>query len=159
MNKNEKKLADFVIGCFPDKTSINRIESHSTAVGFPDIEYFNRCARGVIELKSIPTISSKIPLRDTQIGWLYRRIDSGDKPLIVIKDEYTGDIYIVQFSYELQIGIRDRLSLKDVLNSGLNYHRINGSYINDSGIDKGKELLWKIIKELQRTRKRYERKG
>lgn len=166
MNKKEKKLADLVIGCFPDKTSINRIESHSTSIGFPDIEYYNRSARGVIELKVIDSITSKIPLRDTQIGWLYRRIDSGDRPLIIIETSDTRDIYIVQFKFELQTGLRDNKSLLDIIDEGLSYHKINGKGVAlpiPASISDKQSLLWIVLKELQKNRKTarrgYERKG
>ena len=80
---NEKKLADTVIRCLPRISSINRIESHITCVGIPDIEFFYNGYRANIELKIVDSVRSKLTLRATQKGWLKNRLKSGDRPLII----------------------------------------------------------------------------
>ena len=61
----------------------NRIESHSTALGYPDVEY---CYRGVvsqIELKFVNSLSERIVIRPSQILWFTERVKSGGEPLMI----------------------------------------------------------------------------
>ncbi len=158
-NNAEKSLADFVIGCLPKSTSINRIESHATCVGFPDIEYHNRVARGTIELKVVPSLGSRLPLRDTQIGWMHRRLVSGDIPLIIIKDLETNNIIVLPFSASVPIDMGDGKSLRGILeytpHCVLNSVYVSQKYIDENKlltktkIERMSKLLWTTIKGYQ----------
>lgn len=105
MIKSERQLAVLITQCFPSGTSVNRIESHATCMGFPDIEYYNNQSRGVIEVKKVQSSACRLPLRSSQWGWLRRRLGSGDKPLLIILSKKEEAIVVVPFSSEMCEGM------------------------------------------------------
>jgi hypothetical protein len=104
MQQNEKRLWDIIKGWFPPNSSLNRIESHSTAVGFPDVEYCVPYAfgsgiryRGVLELKAVNKATDVVIFRPAQIGWLTKRIRAGDNPLLVLYIREDSLVSIISF--------------------------------------------------------------
>ena len=65
------------------------VESHSTAIGAPDLQYCCNDVEGWLELKSGPDIE----VRATQARWMKDHIESGGRPLFFI--EWGGVFHVV----------------------------------------------------------------
>lgn len=64
------------------------IESHSTAIGFPDINYCLYGVEGELELKAGPDID----VLASQVVWFKERLKAGGWPLFLIQ---WGDVYMI----------------------------------------------------------------
>lgn len=93
--KPEKKLWGVIKKWFPHDSSLNRIESHTTSIGFPDVEYFYKDCRGVIELKTVGKLTDSFFVRPAQICWLKRRIKAGDIPIFVVGVMDGFSVYVI----------------------------------------------------------------
>lgn len=95
MEKIENRLWKIIKPLFPVNTNVNRIESHATALGFPDLEI---CATGVpmtVELKAVHKITDDVKIRASQISWAKRRIRAGGNPLILLWVEEIDNFYVI----------------------------------------------------------------
>lgn len=93
----EKRLWKLIKGWFPVGSSVNRIESHSTCVGFPDVEYHSPTVGGVIELKAVNSYDDIVVIRPSQVGWLTKRVGAGDNPVIALYVQKESVISIIPF--------------------------------------------------------------
>ena len=60
--------------------TFDRVESHSTASGFPDVVYTRRGRTGFVELKSVKLADSWVPLdgwAENQRSWALRHLRQG----------------------------------------------------------------------------------
>ena len=60
--------------------TFDRVESHSTASGFPDVVYTRRGRTGFVELKSVKLVNSWVPLdgwAENQRSWALRHLRQG----------------------------------------------------------------------------------
>lgn len=64
------------------------IESHATAIGFPDIDYCCYGVEGSLELKAGPDFE----VLASQVTWMRERIGAGGWPLFLIQ---WGDVYMI----------------------------------------------------------------
>lgn len=69
---------------FPKSASVNRIESHSTSIGFPDVEFCIDGCVGALELKAVASLSEHVHVRPSQVGWFRRRMKAGGKPILLL---------------------------------------------------------------------------
>lgn len=70
---------------------ISWIESHSTAVGAPDVNYNVNGTEGWIELK-YGDENDPGEIRSTQVTWMEDRIAAGGKPILLY--QYGGAFYV-----------------------------------------------------------------
>jgi len=67
-----------------------RIESHETAVGTPDVEYCINGYNNKIELKYTSSYRHGFRLRPAQCAWFKKRVKAGGQPWVLAKAELPG---------------------------------------------------------------------
>jgi hypothetical protein len=60
-----------------------RIESHETAIGTPDVEYCINGYTNRIELKFTDSLKKGFRLRPSQCGWFRKRVKAGGQPWLL----------------------------------------------------------------------------
>ena len=92
----ETRLWQKIRPLFPQSASINRIESHSTSIGFPDLEFCIKGCQGTLELKAVRTVGDRVLSRASQLGWNRRRLKAGGKPLMLLWVEDIDNFYLLR---------------------------------------------------------------
>lgn len=101
----------------------NRIETHSTALGFPDVEYCWRGVLGHIELKFVKNISDVINIRPSQIMWFTERVKAGGNPIMITGISRTKGIcgmemeQIIMLHYGCDVAKMTKMTAKQALNT------------------------------------------
>ena len=109
--RNESEIYQFLKNGFQFMPIImQRIESHGTGLGIPDIAFNSKDNCGWIEDKKIdrlPTIRFKIPFREGQYAWIkrWRRINRGKVFVIILLGAITKTPKLVIIE---DVGIHDR---------------------------------------------------
>lgn len=90
MNRGEKKMWKYLGPKLKPYGHFERIESHETAVGTPDVDY---CIGGYcnnIELKFTESEKRGFRLRPSQAGWFRRRVKAGGQPWLLAQSLVRG---------------------------------------------------------------------
>jgi hypothetical protein len=88
---SESNLWSYISSNIGHKGHFNRMESHATALGFPDVEYCIGGLCGQLELKYFEK-GKKLPIvRPAQIGWFTQRVNAGGYPWILLKMQGFGN--------------------------------------------------------------------
>lgn len=88
----------------------DRIESGSTAIGTPDVNYCIAGRHNHIELKHTDSESKGLTLRPSQVGWFNRRVRAGGKPGILVRSEIGGfntHFYIPYHNVKFLAGVKN----------------------------------------------------
>lgn len=64
-----------------------RIESHETAIGTPDVDYCIRGYQNHLELKFTDSEKKGFRLRPSQAGWFRKRVKAGGQPWLLAQSE------------------------------------------------------------------------
>lgn len=83
MSRPEKKMWKYLGPKLRPYGHFERIESHETGVGIPDVDY---CIKGYcnhLELKYSEREKGGLRLRPSQVGWFRKRIHAGGQPWLL----------------------------------------------------------------------------
>ncbi|KKN27337.1 hypothetical protein LCGC14_0865620 [marine sediment metagenome] len=67
-----------------------RIESHETAIGTPDVNYCINGYNNYIELKHTKSEKKGFKLRPSQCGWFKKRVKAGGQPWLLAQSDIPG---------------------------------------------------------------------
>jgi len=90
MSQGEKKMWDYLRPKLKAHGHFDRIESHATAVGVPDIDY---CISGYcnnLELKWTDSEKRGFRLRPAQAGWFRKRVKALGQPWLLALSQIRG---------------------------------------------------------------------
>jgi len=93
MGKNmtgEQRMWKFLYPKLRKYGHFERIESHETAIGTPDVEYCINGYNNRIELKYTSSEVKGLRLRASQCSWFKKRIKAGGQPWLLAFIELTG---------------------------------------------------------------------
>ena len=83
MSQGEKKMWKYLAPKLKPHGHFERIESHETAVGTPDVEYCINGYTNRLELKFTDTEKRGLRLRPAQAGWFRKRVKAGGQPWLL----------------------------------------------------------------------------
>ena len=84
-NRGEAKMWKYLAPKLKPYGHFERIESHETAVGTPDVEYCIGGYTNRIELKFSDSEKKGLRLRPSQSGWFRKRVKAGGQPWLLAK--------------------------------------------------------------------------
>jgi hypothetical protein len=82
-NRGEQKMWKYLAPKLKPFGHFERIESHETAVGTPDVEYCINGYTNRIELKFSDSEKKGLRLRPSQSGWFRKRVKAGGQPWLL----------------------------------------------------------------------------
>lgn len=128
---NEHTLWQIISNNIGNKGHFNRIESHATRPGFPDVEYCLYGVQGTLELKHT---SSKVApeIRPVQMRWAKKRVLNGGIHYIVtmVDDNSMNERYGKFFMIHTTHAMMDNVKKKKVDNWKKNAIMVWTPYIN-----------------------------
>jgi hypothetical protein len=83
MSRGEAKMWKYLAPKLKPYGHFERIESHETAVGTPDVEYCINGYTNRLELKFTDTEKRGLRLRPAQSGWFRKRVKAGGQPWLL----------------------------------------------------------------------------
>lgn len=90
MNQGETKFWKFLGPKLKKYGHFERIESHETAIGTPDVEYCINGYTNRLELKFTDSEKKGLRLRPSQAGWFRKRIKAGGQPWLLAHLDIRG---------------------------------------------------------------------
>ena len=90
MNQGEAKMWDYLGPKLKPYGHFERIESHETAVGTPDVGYCIKGYTNHIELKFTDSEKKGFRLRPSQCGWFRKRTKAGGQPWLLAQSVIRG---------------------------------------------------------------------
>jgi hypothetical protein len=82
-NRGEHKMWKYLAPKLKPYGHFERIESHETAIGTPDVEYCIGGYTNRIELKFSDSEKKGLRLRPSQAGWFRKRVKAGGQPWLL----------------------------------------------------------------------------
>lgn len=89
-NRGEKKMWDYLRPKLKPYGHFERIESHETAVGTPDVDYCINGYQNRLELKFTDTEKRGFRLRPAQAGWFRKRVKAKGQPWLLAQSLIRG---------------------------------------------------------------------
>ncbi len=90
MNQGETRFWKFLGPKLKKYGHFDRIESHETAIGTPDINYCINGYTNNLELKFTNSEKRGLKLRPSQCGWFKRRVAAGGQPWLLAHLDIRG---------------------------------------------------------------------
>lgn len=86
----ESKMWDYMGPKLRKYGHFERIESHETAIGTPDVNYCINGYNNYIELKHTKSEKKGFILRPSQCGWFRKRVKAGGQPWLLAQSDIPG---------------------------------------------------------------------
>jgi hypothetical protein len=86
----EKKMWDYLRPKLKHYGHFERVESHETAVGTPDVDYCIRGYQNRLELKFTSSEKRGFRLRPAQAGWFRKRVKAQGQPWLLAQSVIRG---------------------------------------------------------------------